>query len=377
MNLRRVSAVARKEFLHVLRDPLSLIMALATPVMLLALFGFALTLDVDNIPLIVWDQSNTPRSRRLISRFDGSKYFAIQKYVDNYDDLVLEIDSARAMMGLVVPKELAELIDAGRNAPLQMIVDGSDSNRATIALGYAGVIAETYALDLTVEMNRRRGGRALSLPLDVRPRVWFNEELESRNYIIPGLIAVIMMVIAAMLTSLTVAREWEQGTMEQLISTPVAPGELILGKLTPYFVIGMCDVLLAVLMAEFVFRVPLRGNVALLFALSAVFLAGALAMGMTVSIVTRSQLLSCQVAVVATFLPAFLLSGFIFTIANMPAVIRGITYIVPARYFVTILKGIYLKGVGLEILGVEALFLAVYAAVMVLIARVKLKKKLM
>ncbi len=376
MNLRRIAAVARKESLHVLRDARSLTMALATPVMLLALFGFALTLDVDDVPLALWDQSNTPRSRELVSRFSGSRYFSLDLRVDNYRDLVRAIDSGRVMMGLVVPGDFARLIDAGRDAPVQLIVDGSDSNTATIAIGYAGVIAETHALDLTIERNRRRGGPPINVPLDVRPRVWFNEELESRNFIIPGLIAVIMMVIAAMLTSLTVAREWEQGTMEQLISTPVSPGELILGKLAPYFVIGLCDVLLAVLMAEFVFHVPLRGNVALLFGLSAVFLTGALAMGMTVSIVTRSQLLSCQVAVVATFLPAFLLSGFIFTIANMPAVIRAITYVVPARYFVTILKGIYLKGVGLEILGLQAALLAIYAAVMVVIARVKLKKKL-
>ncbi|MCD4726323.1 MAG: ABC transporter permease [Pirellulales bacterium] len=401
MNPRRVRAVARKEFLHVVRDPLSLLMALATPVLLLTLFGFALTLDVDNIPLAVWDQSNTPRSRELISRFDGSRYFSLGMKVDNYWDLVRAIDSGQAMMGLVMPSDFAELIEAGRDAPVQLIVDGSDSNTATIAIGYAGVVAEIYALDLTIEQNQRRGGPSLNserfelqqsfpseknvalpavqgvkIPLDVRPRVWFNEELESRNFIIPGLIAVIMMVIAAMLTSLTVAREWERGTMEQLISTPIKPGELILGKLAPYFVIGICDVLLAVLMAEFVFHVPLRGNVALLFGMSAVFLVGALAMGMTVSIVTRSQLLSCQVAVVATFLPAFLLSGFIFTIANMPPVIRAITYIVPARYFVAILKGNYLKGDGLEILGTQAVLLAVYAVVMVLLARVRLKKKL-
>ncbi len=376
MNHRRVGAVARKEFLHVVRDPRSLWMAVATPVLLLTLFGFALTLDVDNIPLAVWDQSNTPRSRDLVSRFAGSRYFSLQMKFDNYRDLVHAIDAGEVMMGLVVPRDFAQRIDAGRDAPVQLIVDGSDSNRATIGIGYAGIIAEVYGLDLTLEQNQRRGGTPLTIPLDVRPRVWFNQDLESRNYIIPGLIAVIMMVIAAMLTSLTVAREWERGTMEQLISTPVKPGELILGKLTPYFFIGMCDVLLAVLMAEFVFHVPLKGNVALLFGLSAMFLTGALAMGMTVSIVTRSQLLSSQVAVVATFLPAFLLSGFIFTIDNMPPVIQGITYIVPARYFVTILKGIYLKGVGLEILAAQALFLAVYAVVMVTVARVRLKKKL-
>jgi ABC-2 type transport system permease protein len=227
-----------------------------------------------------------------------------------------------------------------------------------------------------LEQNQRRAGGELTIPVDVRPRVWFNEELESRNYIIPGLIAVIMMVIAALLTSLTVAGEWERGTMEQLISTPVKPPELILGKLVPYFVIGICDVVVAVLMGEYVFHVPLRGNVALLFGTSALFLVGALAMGILISILTKSQLLSSQVAVVATFLPAFLLSGFIFTIANMPRAIRMVTYLVPARYFVAILKGIYLKGVGLEILGGQVALLAVYAVVMMLLANWRFKKKL-
>jgi len=376
MNLRRVKAVARKEFLHVLRDWRSLAMALATPAFMLALFGFALTLDVDNVPLAVWDQSGTARSRDLIARFDGSRYFAVIRYVDNYDDLVWLIDSGRAMMGLVVPRDFAQRLESGRDAPAQLIVDGSDSNTATIAIGYAEAIAQVYMLELLAERNAVRGLPPPAIPLDVRPRVWFNEELESRNFLVPGLIAVIMMVIAAMLTSLCISREWERGTMEQLISAPIKPGELILGKLTPYFAVGVCDVLLTVLLAEYVFQVPLRGNVALLLGCSALFLAGALAMGMTVSIVTKSQLLSVQVAVVATFLPAFLLSGFVFTIANMPRAIQFVTYFVPARYFVTILKGIYLKGVGLEILFAEAAFLVVYGFVMVALARVKLKKKL-
>ncbi|MCE5268608.1 MAG: ABC transporter permease [Planctomycetaceae bacterium] len=381
MNLRRVSAVARKEVLHVVRDYRSLLMALATPAFLLTLFGYALTLDVDDVPMVVWDQSQTARSRELISRFasshgNGPRYFSIRGYVSRYADVEKAIDRREAMMGLVVPRDFAQRIDAGRDAPVQLIVDGSDSNTATIAIGYADVVTQIYALDLTIEQNQRRGMPPLAIPLDVRPRVWFNEDLESRNFIIPGLIAVIMMVIAAMLTSLTIAREWERGTMEQLISTPVKPGELILGKLVPYFAIGMCDVLIAVLMSEFVFHVPLRGNVALLFGMSAIFLTGALAMGLLVSIVTKSQLLSSQVAVLTTFLPGFLLSGFIFTIANMPQAIRMVTYLISARYFVTILKGIYLKGVGLEILATEALFLIFYAAVMVVLARVKLKKKL-
>jgi len=376
MKYRRVSAVARKEVLHILRDYRSLLMALATPALLLTLFGYALTLDVDNVPMAVWDQSGTVRSREFVSRFGGSRYFAIRRRVDNYDELVRAIDRGQVMMGLVVPRDFAQKINAGRDADAQLIVDGSDSNTATIAINYAKVISQIYAMDLTLEQNNQRGGRPLQIPLDVRPRVWFNEDLESRNYIIPGLIAVIMMVIAAMLTSLTIAREWERGTMEQLISTPVKPGELILGKLLPYFAIGMCDLVVAVLMAEYVFHVPLRGNVALLFGLSAIFLTGALAMGLLVSIVTKSQLLSSQVAVLTTFLPGFLLSGFIFTIANMPRAIQMVTYLISARYFVTILKGIYLKGVGLEILGAQAVFLTVYAVAMIVLARVKLKKKL-
>jgi ABC-2 type transport system permease protein len=286
------------------------------------------------------------------------------------------IDAGRALVGLVIPSDFAERIETGRQATVQLIVDGSDSNTATIAIGYAEAICRTYAQEVAIETLRRLGGPSIRTPLEIRPRVWFNADMESRNYIIPGLIAVIMMVIAALLTSLTVAREWERGTMEQLISTPVKGAELILGKLIPYFVIGMLDVLLAVLMGEFLFGVPLRGNVGLLFAMAAIFMAGALSMGMLISIVTKSQLLASQVAMTTTFLPAFLLSGFMVPIANMPIVIRGITHIVPARYFVSLLHAIYLKGVGLEILAFEAMLLTTFGAVMVTVAYLKFKKKL-
>jgi ABC-2 type transport system permease protein len=276
----------------------------------------------------------------------------------------------------VIPCDFAQRIESGRAAPVQLIVDGSDSNTATIAMGYADAVAFAYSQDVAVSEIERLGGQRLHLPIELRPRIWFNAELESKNYIIPGLIAVIMMVIAALLTSLTVAREWERGTMEQLISTPVTGPELILGKLFPYFTIGMIDVLLAVLMGEFLFRVPLRGSVALLFGMAAIFLAGALALGMLISIVTKTQLLASQLAMVLTFLPSFLLSGFMYAVGNMPGPIRVITHLIPARYFVALLKGIYLKGVGLEILAVEAGLLTLFGAAMVLLAKVKFEKKL-
>jgi ABC-2 type transport system permease protein len=376
MKLRRVRAVARKESLHILRDPRSLAMAIAIPMLMLILFGYALTVDVDNVPTVVWDQSGTDASREFVARFAGSPYFSVLRAVQDYRAIESAIDSREALVGLVIPSDFAERLKTGRQTPVQMIVDGSDSNTATIALGYGEAIARTYAQEVMIDQIARLGGPQMRTPLDVRPRVWFNADMESRNYIIPGLIAVIMMVIAALLTSLTVAREWERGTMEQLVSTPVKGPELILGKLIPYFVIGMFDVLLAVIMGQFVFGVPLRGNVGLLFAMAAIFMTGALAMGILISIVTKSQLLASQVAMTATFLPAFLLSGFMIPIANMPVVIRGVTYLVPARYFVTLLHGIYLKGVGLEILGFEAFLLTVFGAMMVLVANLKFRKKL-
>ena len=372
----RVWAVARKEFIHVIRDPRSLGMGIAIPMLLLLLFGYALTLDVDNVPLVVWDQSESPASRQLVSGFLGSRYFLLRSYVHNYPEVERAVDSSRALMALVIPRDFSGRIESGRLAPVQIIVDGSDSNTATIAMGYADVVALAYSQGVAVNTLRRTGGRMIQTPLDLRPRVWFNADMESKNYIIPGLIAVIMMVIAALLTSLTVAREWESGTMEQLISTPLKGSELILGKLLPYFAIGMLDVLLAVVMGQFLFRVPLRGNVALLFAMAAIFLAGALSLGMVISIVTKSQLLASQLAMVLTFLPSFLLSGFMYAIGNMPHAIQLVTYLIPARYFVALLKGIYLKGIGLEILALEAGLLTVFGAAMVLFANLKFKKKL-
>jgi ABC-2 type transport system permease protein len=376
MNLRRVRAVARKEFLHVLRDPRSLVMAIFIPMLMLFLFGYALTLDVDQVPLVVWDQSGSHASRELVSRFSGSRYFRLRGYVQSGEELNRALDTRWAMAVLVIPPDFPAWIETGRDAAVQLIVDGSDANTATIAVGYAEFVVQTYSQDVMLATVHRMGSNPLRTPLEMRPRIWFNTDLESRNYIIPGLIGVIMMVIAALLTSLTVAREWERGTMEQLISTPVKGRELFVGKLLPYFVIGMLDVLLAVLMGEFLFKVPLRGSVALLFGMAMIFLIGVLSMGMLISIITKSQLLASQVAMVSTFLPSFLLSGFMFAISNMPKPIQVITYIVPAKYFVSLLKGIYLKGVGLEILFGEALLLTAYGIVMIFLANVKFKKKL-
>ena len=375
MSFRRYKAIAHKEFLHILRDPPSLFAALAIPLLLLLLFGYALTLDVDRIPTYVYDQDQTPQSRAVIERFRGSRYFEILGTVENYRQIEKDIDRSRILLGLVIPRDFAHQLEVGKEADVQLLLDGSDSNTASIALGYAEALLQLYALELREAAQNRKGAPPMAVPVEARIRVWYNEDLKSKNYIVPGLIAVILMIISALLTSLTIAREWESGTMEQLLSTPVRPAELLLGKLSAFFVVGIVDMLMALFVGVFVFGVPLRGNIALLFFTSCIFLFGALCWGIFLSAATRSQLLAYQAGVITSFLPAFLLSGFIFSIENMPKVIQAVTYVTPARYFVSILKGIFLKGTGVRILWIEILLLLLYALVLFVIATRKMRQK--
>lgn len=376
MNLRRTRAVARKEILHVLRDPRSLIMALAIPMVMLLLFGYALSLDVDRIPTLVLDGDGTPESRALVERFRGSRYFQILGFAEDYAAIEREMDRNRILLGLVIPPGYSRSLLSGEEATVQALLDGSDSNTASIALGYVEALVGAYALDLRSEALQRLGGGTLELPVEPQLRVWYNSELKSKNYIVPGLIAVIMMIIAALLTSLTIAREWEMGTMEQLLSTPVRPAELVLGKMTAYFTIGMVDMAIALSVGVFLFSVPLRGSVLFLFVTCGVFLFGALCWGILLSALARSQLLAYQMGMITSFLPAFLLSGFVYAIENMPTVVQVVTYLVPARYFITALRGIFLKGIGPEVVAAELAFLLAYAAATFFIATRKVSRKI-
>lgn len=376
--LRRITAVGRKEFLHVLRDPRSLALGVLMPLIMLFLFGYALTLDVDRVPLAIWDQSSTPQSRDLISRFEGSRYFSLRLMASSYADLERAVDRREALIALVVPPDFANRLEAGTTPTLQVILDGSDPSTATIAQGYAEAIVLTWSRQISmVALQRRFPQQAASaIPLEIRPRIWFNGDMVSRNFIFPGLIPVIMMIVAALLTSLSMAREWETGTMEQIVTMPIRRWELIIGKLAPYFCIGVVDLLLSVGVGYFVFGVPLKGSLLLLSVLSLLFLVGALAVGMLISIIAKSQLLASQLSLLVTVLPAFLLSGFIFPLENMPPAIQAVSHIVVARYFVTILRGIYLKDVGLVTLWPQALFLVSFAILTLLVAIMKFKKKL-
>lgn len=375
MSFRRTRAVARKEFLHILRDPRSLIMALAVPLLMLLLFGYGLTLDVDRIPTLVYDSDKTPESRDLIARFEGSRYFLILGSVNEYHTIEKRIDQDQCLLGVVIPRNFARDLLAGRAAQVQLIFDGSDSNTASIAKGYADGLMQTYAAGVRARALDRKGGGKLNPPIDGRGRVLYNSEMKSRNFIVPGLISVILAIITALLTSLTIAREWETGTMEQLLSTPVRPAELVLGKMAAFFTVGFIDMVMSIAVGVLIFRVPLRGDPLLLVASTCLFLFGSLCWGIFISAAARSQVLAYQLGMLSSFLPAFLLSGFVYSIENMPTVIQVISRIVPARYFVTLLKGVFLKGVGLQILWGEIAFLFAFGAVVFLFATRRLRQK--
>lgn len=376
INFRRTRAISHKEFLHIVRDSRSLGMALGLPLLMLLLFGYALTLDVDRIPTLIYDQSQTAESRELIQQFQGSRYFTVLGETNHYQIIEREIDRNNCLLALVIPRNFARNLLLEKEIEIQLILDGSDSNTASIARGYADVALQLYSQKIRTAAMLRHAGRTVDPPVDARLRVWYNSELKSKNYIVPGLIAVIMMIIAALLTSLTIAREWDMGTMEQLLSTPVRPAELVLGKLSAYFVLGIIDMVMTIGIGIYLFGAPLRGNPLFLFATCCLFLFGALCWGILLSAVSRTQAVAFQLGMITSFLPAFLLSGFVYSIENMPMVIQIVTRIVPARYFITILKGIFLKGIGFEILWVEVLFLLIYAALVFVGATRKLRQKI-
>ena len=376
MNFRRTSAMARKELLHIIRDPRSLMAALTQPVMVLLLFGYALSLDVDRIPTIIYDADRSAVSQNLVQEFRGSKYFQIVDEVDSYKPIERAMDQRRILVGVAIPYDYSRNLLAGKEAPVQILLDGADSNTASIAMGYAEGLVQSYARHARDDAQSMRAGSVLQPPVDASVRVWYNPDLLSRNFIVPGLIGVITMIIAALLTSLTIAREWENGTMEQLLSTPVRPIEMALGKLSAHFLLGLTDMLIALFVGVVIFGVPLKGSWVLLLFSACVFLYGALAWGLYISAMFRNQLAAYQMGTLTSFLPAFLLSGFIYPLANMPWIIRVISFIIPARYFIDMTKGIFLKGTGLRLLWFDLLLLIVYAVGISFLAVRKLRQKI-
>jgi ABC-2 type transport system permease protein len=368
MNAIRLRAIAKKEFLQVLRDPRSLMIALLMPLVQMLMLGYGVSLDIKHVPLCTWDREASQQSDSLIKSFSASQYFEVAEVLRDYKQLIAAIDAGTCRIAIVIPPDFSLRLNNDGVSPVQAIVDATDDNTASVAAGYAQAVVATFSNQVQLAASSIQGRPAVIIPLSVQSRVWFNEDLESKNFIIPGLCAMILALVGAQLTSLTVSREWERGTMELLISTPVTPMEVMLGKLLPYFAIGLFDAGFCIALALFWFQVPFRGTFFTLFVTTALFLVVVLGIGYLISVSIRSQLGAGQIALLLTMLPTTLLSGYAFPIDQMPVPIQAVTYLVHARYYVTILKGVFLKGLGLAQLATPILALGLYAAVIAFFA---------
>ncbi|OCP16139.1 ABC transporter permease [Ensifer sp. LC163] len=334
---RRFVALVRKESYQIVRDPSSILIAFVLPLILLFLFGYGVSLDTTQTRIGLVVEQETPLTRDLAAGFQASRYFSISLGRDRRDfedDLVL----GRIRGLVIIPARFEADHAAGQHPTLQVLVDGSDPNTANFVQNYAQATVATW------ERQRLEDDAGRPPAISAEQRFWFNPELTSRNFLVPGSIAIVMTLVGTLLTSLVVAREWERGTMEAMMATPVSAAELLAGKLLPYFLLGLTSMTLCVLLAVFLFGVPFRGSVAALYALSATFLMPALGQGLLISAATKNQFLASQLALISAFLPAFLLSGFLFEINSMPSVIQWITFIVPARYLIPSLQTVFLAG---------------------------------
>jgi len=374
--LERIQHMVRKEFIQVLRDPRMKAFIFVMPVVQLLVFGYVVTMDVRHVATAVYDLDSSVASRDLVSRFVKPGYFDIVEYVTNDRRARELVDRGEVQTVLRLNKGFEEDLRAGRTAQLQVIMDGTDSNTAGIALNYAVRIAGQFSREaLNTRSSRLRGSAHLPGQVELQTRAWFNENLESRNFFVPGVIALLVSLLTLLLTSMAVVREKEIGTMEQIMVTPITPAEFILGKTVPFALIGFADVLLITVIGVFWFEVPIRGNVMLLLLATALYVMTTLGVGLLISTVSQTQ----QQAMMTTFMffmPAMLLSGFIFPIANMPVVVQWLTYLNPLRYFLVIIRGIFLKGVGVSVLWPQMAALAVMGLVTLYLTSRRFRKTL-
>jgi ABC-2 type transport system permease protein len=369
--LRRVGALSKKEIIHIVRDVRVIYLALGLPVVLLTLFGYAVTFDLDRLPIALVDQDQTPASRRLVEAMTASASFRVKVALRDPAEVQTYFRRNQLKAALVIPRDFGRSLARGEPAEAQLLLDGTDGTTTSIVLGYAIGISQAETRRLL-----EKSGLVLHAPLEGRVRVRFNPGMRSARFIVPGLIALILAIMAVMLTALTVAREWERGSMEQLFATPVRRLEVILGKLLPYVAIGMVQVLLVVTVGAWLFGMPVVGSLWLLVAAALLFLVGMLGQGLLISVVTKSQQLATQFGMLSSMLPTMLLSGFLFPIQNMPRLLQFVSALVPARYFIAILRGILLKGNGWGALWSDFLALGLFAAAMIAVSTARFRRRL-
>jgi len=372
----RIKPIVVKEFRQVARDKRTLGVVLFIPAFMLVMFGYALNFDVKHISLAIYDADKSRMSRDFIGNFLHSEYFDLKVDLNSTGEIDKCMGEGKIRVAVVVPQDFSEQLLAGRETAIQVIVDGANSNAAAAAVGYIYAIAQSASTEITTEALMRIGRAGFAMPIDYRPRVWYNPELRSAKFLMPGLIGFILMITAVISTSLSVVREKERGTMEQLMVTPIKAYQLIIGKLAPFTLIGLMDIILVLLVATFWFNIPVKGSVPLLFGLCAIFLTTTLGLGLFVSTVSRTQQQAMMTAVFFVMLPMIFLSGFVFPIENMPRAIQLITYFLPLRYFLVIIRGLFLKGVGIEELWDETMVLGIFGIVILTMSVLRFQKRL-
>lgn len=376
INLKRLKSVIKKEVIQIRRDRASMIISFVLPIMMLLVFGYAVNTNIEHIETVVWNQSPSLQSRELINSFGNSQIFDINYYADNYQELQKYIDSGKAGVAIVIPPNYTKELRMGRSTEVQVIIDGSDPLKARTALAGAQNIIQISGVKIkTISLNKTGMNPGNLLPIEAKTRVWFNPDMESIKFNIPGLIGIIMQNITIMLTAFSMVRERERGTLEQLIITPVRPIELIIGKLTPYIFIAFFDIIIALLIGTYWFNVDVKGSIILLLFEALIFLISALGLGMLISTVAKTQLQAMQMSF-AVLLPSILLSGFMFPRESMPIILKSIGYIFPITYFLEILRGIILKGIGLNYLWQNTLILILFGIFILSLAALRFNKKL-
>ncbi len=374
--MRGTRNIIVKEFLQLRRDPVRLRMMLLMPVLQLILLGYAANLDVKEIPMVVHDMDHSAESRALVSRFLSSGYYLLNSHVEAAAEVDRALARGDAGFALVIPRGFGEKVLAGQPAPLQTITDGSDAAFAARSVNYAGMIVQEYARNILIERASYAGRPVPQAGVVARTRVWYNPELDSHWFLVPGILALVLMIITMLGTAMGVVREKEIGTLEQLSVTPIRPYQLILGKLIPNASVGAVVVVLVLVVIRLVFNIPIRGSLFLLFFLSGLFLITMQGLGLFISTVSRTQQQAMMSAMFFVLIPMLLLSGFVFPIENMPRVIQWLTYAIPLRYFFVILRGIFLKGVGLEVLWDETLALLAFAVIVLGLSVLRFRKRL-
>jgi ABC-2 type transport system permease protein len=376
MIIERIRPVIKKEFLQIARDKRSLILLLVLPAFLLIMYGYALNFDVKHLALVVLDQEKSQRSRDFLDGFLNTEYFDLKFSVTHMRQIDDLMGKGQVQVALVVPRDFSRSLLSGGGSRVQVIVDGEDTGIAGTAIGYVSAVAQSYSTRLAVEAVERLGQRGFYLPADFHPRVWFNPELRSALFLIPGLMAFILMITVVISTSFSVVREIERGSIEQLTVSPLRPAELIFGKIVPYAFISFLAAHSVLLFGHLLFGVTIKGSYGWLLVGVVLFLLCGLGMGLLISTIASTQHVAFMLAIITTMLPTFVLSGFIFPIRNMPVVVQAVTFLIPARYFLVILRGVMLKAVGPSAFARDLGLLAGFAGLTLFLSAVRLGKTL-